>query len=207
MFRTVPLSIIRSFFTVHTAMVYVIQVCWQLASRIRMELQFHPDHARKLYYIYHCCVYSEKTPDDGQRNCPKHVEFHSKNEFEKLVHLVGFIIRVYHDARPYEVKIETWSPRNSRQSLGGCKCFPGLPFQVQFAKQDPPQDTGLLTRVESSLFLSVFSICSYRMTETPVPSMSGGNLTAYYPILSRRRHKTLCVRVSYKVGSKARGPE
>ena len=27
------------FFTVHTAMVYVIQVCWQLASRIRMELR------------------------------------------------------------------------------------------------------------------------------------------------------------------------
>jgi len=35
----------------------------------------------------------QKTPDDGQRNCPKHVEFHSKNKFEKLVHLVGFIIR------------------------------------------------------------------------------------------------------------------
>jgi hypothetical protein len=33
------------------------------------------------------------TPDDGQRNCPKHVEFHSKNKFEKLLHLVGFIIR------------------------------------------------------------------------------------------------------------------
>jgi len=31
------------------------------------------------------------TPDDGQRNCPKHVEFYSKNKFEKLVHLVGFI--------------------------------------------------------------------------------------------------------------------
>jgi len=30
-----------------------------------------------------------KTPDDGQRNCPKHVEFYSKNKFEKLVHLVG----------------------------------------------------------------------------------------------------------------------
>jgi len=27
------------------------------------------------------------------RNCPKHVEFYSKNKFEKLVHLVGFIIR------------------------------------------------------------------------------------------------------------------
>jgi hypothetical protein len=33
------------------------------------------------------------TPDDRQRNCPKHVEFHSKNKFEKLVHLVGFILR------------------------------------------------------------------------------------------------------------------
>jgi len=67
MFQTVPLSIIRSFFfTVHTAMVYVIQVC---------------------------CVYSEKTPDDGHRNCPKHVQCYPKNKFEKLVHLVGFIIR------------------------------------------------------------------------------------------------------------------
>ena len=33
-----------------------------------------------------------KTPDDGERNCPKHVEFHSKIKFEKLVHLVGFIM-------------------------------------------------------------------------------------------------------------------
>jgi len=34
-----------------------------------------------------------KTPDDGQRNCPKHVEFYSKNKFKKLVLLVRFIIR------------------------------------------------------------------------------------------------------------------
>ena len=34
----------------------------------------------------------KKTPDDGQRNCPKHVEFHSKNKFEKLVHLVWLIV-------------------------------------------------------------------------------------------------------------------
>jgi len=33
-------------------------------------------------------------PDYGQRNCPKHVEFYSKNKFEKLVHLVGFIVRM-----------------------------------------------------------------------------------------------------------------
>ena len=39
MFRTVPPSSSRVFFfTVHTAVVYVMQVCWQLASRIRKEL-------------------------------------------------------------------------------------------------------------------------------------------------------------------------
>jgi hypothetical protein len=30
----------QEFFTIHTTMVYVIQVCWQIASRIRLELQF-----------------------------------------------------------------------------------------------------------------------------------------------------------------------
>ena len=62
-----------------------------------MELQFHPDPARKLstnlYDIYHYWVYSEWTPDDGQRHCPKHVEFHAQNKFAKLVHLVGLIIK------------------------------------------------------------------------------------------------------------------
>ena len=45
------------------------------------------------YNVAVCTV--KKTPDDGQRNCPKHVEFYSKNKFEKLVHQVGFIIRKY----------------------------------------------------------------------------------------------------------------
>jgi len=57
-----------------------------------------------VYVIQVCCVYSEKTPDDGQSNCLKHVEFYSKNKFEKLVHLVGFIIRIYHDARSHELQ-------------------------------------------------------------------------------------------------------
>jgi len=62
-FRIVPLSTIRSLFTVHSAMIYVIQVCRQLSSRTRMERQFHPRPARKLstnlYDIYHCWVYNE----------------------------------------------------------------------------------------------------------------------------------------------------
>jgi len=44
------------------------------------------------YTIVVCTV--KKTPDDGQGNCPEHVEFYSKNKFEKLAHLVGFIIRI-----------------------------------------------------------------------------------------------------------------
>jgi len=43
-------------------------------------------------YTY-CCVYMDGC--DGQRNCPKHVEFYPKNKFEKSVHLVGFIIRTF----------------------------------------------------------------------------------------------------------------
>ena len=38
---------------------------------------------------------SEWTPDDGQTNCPKHVEFHAKNKFAKLVHIVGLIIKKF----------------------------------------------------------------------------------------------------------------
>jgi hypothetical protein len=49
-----------------------------------------------VWHIPLLCV-QWNTPDDGQRNCPKHVEFHSKNKFEKLVHLVGFIIRIQGD--------------------------------------------------------------------------------------------------------------
>jgi hypothetical protein len=57
MFRTVPLSIIRSF-SLYT------QQWYMSYSKIRMELQLQSDLARKLsanlYDIYHCCVYSEK---------------------------------------------------------------------------------------------------------------------------------------------------
>jgi len=56
----------QEFFTVHTAMVYVIQVAdsLQAGSGWNWWNQFHPDPVYKpsanLYDIYHCCVYSEK---------------------------------------------------------------------------------------------------------------------------------------------------
>jgi len=62
-------------------------------SRIRM---LHPDPARKLsaklYDIYHCCVYSEKLLM-MYRELSETCRFSFQNKFEKLVHLVGFIIK------------------------------------------------------------------------------------------------------------------
>jgi len=60
-----------------------------------------------------CWIITWKTPDDGQRNCPKHVEFHSKNKFEKLVHLVGFIIRIYHVGRSHGHQIHLSSSQHT----------------------------------------------------------------------------------------------
>jgi hypothetical protein len=60
---------------------------------------------KPVWYIPLLCV-QWKTPDDGQRNCPKHaVSF--QNKLEKLVHLHGFIIRICHNARSHECKIQT----------------------------------------------------------------------------------------------------
>jgi len=53
----------QEFFTVHTAMVYVIQVCWQLASCngiCHTGLLTARKLSANLYDIYHCCVYSEE---------------------------------------------------------------------------------------------------------------------------------------------------
>ena len=47
--------------------------------------------SKTVWHIPLLCV-QWKSPNDGQRNCLKHVEFYSKNKFEKLLHLVGFII-------------------------------------------------------------------------------------------------------------------
>ena len=62
------------------------------------------------YVAYTIAVCTVKTPDDGQRNRPKHVEFYSKNKFEKLVHLVAFIIRIYHDAQSPERQNACFTP-------------------------------------------------------------------------------------------------
>jgi hypothetical protein len=80
MFRAVPLSIIS--FSLYTQQWYLsglLTSCEQAVSK-------------PVWHIPLLCV-QWKTPDDGQWNCPKRIKFQSKNKFEKLVHLFGFIIR------------------------------------------------------------------------------------------------------------------
>ena len=86
----------QEFFTVHTVMVYVIQVFWQLASRIRMErssiliLLASCQQTCITYTIAVCTVKSSWWwTEELSETC--RVSF--QNKFEKLVHLVGFIIR------------------------------------------------------------------------------------------------------------------
>ena len=86
MFRTVRLSIIR----IRTELVPF--PSWSCSQAV----------SKPVWHVPLLCV-QWKTPDDGQRNCPKYVEFYSKNKFEKLVHLVGFIIRTFF----YQCKIIT----------------------------------------------------------------------------------------------------
>ena len=53
-----------------------------------------------------------KTPDDGQRNCPKRVEFLDKNKFGKLVRLLVLLKKICYDARSHEHKkqLTTFAP-------------------------------------------------------------------------------------------------
>jgi len=147
MFRTVPLSIIRSvslytqqwymsyslragsgrnwfssqnqtssvLILLASCMTYTIAVCtvkkswwWteELPETCRIRTKPVPfwSCSQAVWHIPLLCL-QWKIPDDGQRNCPKHVEFYSKNKFENLMHLVGFIVRICHDARSPERQI------------------------------------------------------------------------------------------------------
>jgi len=74
-------------------MVYVIQVCLQPVPSWSCS--------QAVWHIPLLCI-QWKILDDGQRNCPKHVEFYSKIKCDELVDIVGFIIRINHDARSHE---------------------------------------------------------------------------------------------------------
>jgi len=51
-----------------------------------------------------------------RRTVRNNVEFYSKNKLEKLVHLVGFIIRIYHDAQLPDCVLESLADMVMQQS-------------------------------------------------------------------------------------------
>ena len=93
MFRTVRLSIIRSLFTVHSAVIYVIQVCRQLSSRT------WPGPARKLSVVYklvrHIPLLSVQRINSWwwKEELSESCRVSWQNKFVKLLHLVGFVIK------------------------------------------------------------------------------------------------------------------
>jgi hypothetical protein len=90
MFRTVPVSINRNFL-LHTQqwyMSYRFDDNMQAGSEWSILILLASCQQTGMAYTIAVCTI-KKTPDDGPRNCPKHVKFHSKNKFEKSVHLVN----------------------------------------------------------------------------------------------------------------------
>jgi hypothetical protein len=87
----------QEFFTVHTAMVYVIQVCRQLRSRIRMELSSILVLLLESYLqtcmTYTIAVCTVKNSWRWTEELSETCRISFQNKFEKLVRLVGFITR------------------------------------------------------------------------------------------------------------------
>ena len=93
MFRTVRLSIIRSLFTVQSAMVCVMQVCRQdrtaVPSRSCSKAVYKPVWHIPLLSVQwiNCWWWTDELSETCRVSC--------QNKFVKLVHLVGFIINKY----------------------------------------------------------------------------------------------------------------
>ena len=95
MFRTVRLSIIRSLFTVHSAMVYVIK----LSSRTRMELKKPSWSCSTVVYrpVWDIPLLSVQWINSWwwTEELSERCRVSCQNKFVKSVHLVGFIIKKF----------------------------------------------------------------------------------------------------------------
>ena len=103
LFRNETLNVLDSsfvhhqeFFILHTAMVYVIQVCWQLSCRVRIELHsilMLLASCQQTCMTYTIAVCRVKNSWWWTKELSKTFRVLFQNKFDKLVHLVGFIIK------------------------------------------------------------------------------------------------------------------
>jgi len=91
MFRTVRLPIIRSLFTVHLAMLYVIQVCRQFSSRTWSCLKAVCKPVWHIPLLSVQWINSWWWADELSETC----RVSWQNKFVKLVHIVGFITKKF----------------------------------------------------------------------------------------------------------------
>ena len=119
-------------------------------SRTRTELRPVPAHklSPNLYDIYHCCVYSEKLLLLDRGTVRKVQSFIRKKKFEKLGHLVSFIIRIYHEAQSSERQIHSASRKckslNAFTYSGSACC----PLNLRFPECGPRNFLPSLCKVE-----------------------------------------------------------
>ena len=79
--------------------------------------QIYSEFTRKKFvhilYLFELCLLQyvqSLTPDDGRKDSPKYVQCYSNKINLRLMHLVGFTIEIYHDARTLNVKyvVDNW---------------------------------------------------------------------------------------------------
>jgi len=116
-FRTVPLSIIRNFFHCTHSNTYRFADSLRAGSGWNFLILLASCRQTCMY----CCVYSEKTPDDGQRNCPKHVDFflYFSDRASQYIYLninqldaLNFIMSLFRSSTCFEHKCSSSGSQN-----------------------------------------------------------------------------------------------
>jgi len=114
------------------------RLCWLFASGFSSTLIPLANTQHNLYNTYLLLCVQYTTPDDRQKTCQKHVEFYSKNKFEKLVDLVGFIIEYITMHGPLNVKLVNYQaarchiPDDSNNTFHCCCSRTQITYAVPF---------------------------------------------------------------------------
>ena len=105
-----------------------------------------------------------------RRTVRKNVEFYSKNKFEKLVHLVGFIIRVYGRVKTRNAIGTNKEFALSLKDLKGRRLIAGLPTRRPAFRPSPVHmGTFIGQNVITTDFSQSTSVFAYRHYSTNAP--------------------------------------
>jgi len=118
MFRTVPLSIIRSFslYTQRWYMSYSFVDSLRAGSGWNILILLRS--CQQTCMTYTISVLQWKTPDDGQRNSPKYIEFHCKKKIWEISASIWFYFKKFKTMHGHmNVKRDKLSKKYSYQNV------------------------------------------------------------------------------------------